>query len=111
MEEAKKTQTITKADLVENVYRKVGFSKKESLDLVETVFETIKSTLEKGESVKISGFGKFEVRYKRTFLLPCRKLCSKFCKSAGINEGRKSAISSPKGFVTSINSSDDVLKN
>ena len=65
MEEAKKTQTITKADLVENVYRKVGFSKKESLDLVETVFETIKSTLEKGESVKISGFGKFEVRYKR----------------------------------------------
>ena len=42
MEETKQTQTITKADLVESVYRKVGFSKKESLDLVETVFETIK---------------------------------------------------------------------
>jgi integration host factor subunit alpha len=65
MEETKQTQTITKADLVESVYRKVGFSKKESLDLVETVFETIKGTLERGESVKISGFGKFEVRYKR----------------------------------------------
>ena len=64
MEETKQTQTITKADLVESVYRKVGFSKKESLDLVETVFETIKGTLERGESVKISTFGTFSVRSK-----------------------------------------------
>ena len=58
-------KTITKADLVENVNRKVGFSKKESLDLVERVLDTIKNTLESGEQVKISGFGKFEVRQKR----------------------------------------------
>ena len=56
--------TMTKADIVERVYDKVGFSKKESSELVEMVFETIKSTLERGENVKISGFGKFEVRYK-----------------------------------------------
>ncbi len=56
--------TMTKADIVERVYDKVGFSKKESSELVEMVFETMKSTLEKGENVKISGFGKFEVRYK-----------------------------------------------
>jgi integration host factor subunit alpha len=60
-----KPQTVTKADIVESVYRKVGFSKKESLEIVERVFETIKSTLERGEKVKISGFGKFEVRNKR----------------------------------------------
>lgn len=58
-------KTMTKADIVERVYEKVGFSKKESSELVEVVFETIKRTLEKGEKVKLSGFGKFEVRYKR----------------------------------------------
>ena len=58
-------KTMTKADLIESVYEKVGFSKKESSEVVETVFETMKRTLEKGERVKISGFGKFEVRYKR----------------------------------------------
>jgi integration host factor subunit alpha len=58
-------KTMTKADIVENVYEKVGFSKKESSELVEVVFETMKATLERGEKVKISGFGKFEVRYKR----------------------------------------------
>lgn len=58
-------KTMTKADIIESVYEKVGFSKKESSELVEIVFETIKRTLERGEQVKISGFGKFEVRYKR----------------------------------------------
>jgi integration host factor subunit alpha len=58
-------KTMTKADIIEGVYEKVGFSKKESSELVEIVFETMKSTLERGEKVKISGFGKFEVRYKR----------------------------------------------
>ncbi len=58
-------KTMTKADIIESVYEKVGFSKKESSELVEVVFETMKSTLERGEKVKISGFGKFEVRYKR----------------------------------------------
>jgi integration host factor subunit alpha len=58
-------KTMTKADIIERVYEKVGFSKKESSELVEIVFETMKRTLERGEKVKISGFGKFEVRYKR----------------------------------------------
>ena len=57
---------MTKADIVENVYEKVGgFSKKEAAEIVETVFDTIKETLEKGEKIKISGFGNFVLRDKR----------------------------------------------
>jgi integration host factor subunit alpha len=53
------------ADIIENVYEKVGgFSKKEAADIVETVFDMIKETLEKGEKIKISGFGNFLVRDK-----------------------------------------------
>lgn len=56
---------MTKADIVEAIYEKVGFSKKEAADLVEMVFETIKETLENGEKIKISGFGNFVVRQKQ----------------------------------------------
>ena len=56
---------MTKADLVEAVHTKVGVSKKESADIVEMVFDTMKETLEHGEKIKISGFGNFEVRDKR----------------------------------------------
>jgi len=56
--------TITKADIVEKVYQKIGFSKKESSELVELVFKSLKDSLEKGEKVKISGFGNFVVRQK-----------------------------------------------
>ena len=56
---------MTKADIVEAIYEKVGFSKKEAADLVEMVFETIKETLEAGEKIKISGFGNFVVRKKQ----------------------------------------------
>ena len=56
--------TMTKADIVEKVYQKIGFSNKESSELVELVFETIKNVLESGEKVKISGFGNFLVREK-----------------------------------------------
>lgn len=56
--------TMTKADIVEKVYQKIGFSKKESSELVEQVFNSIKETLEKGEKVKISGFGNFIIREK-----------------------------------------------
>ncbi len=58
-------KTLTKAELIESIYEKVGFSKKEASDIVELVFETLKTTLEKGEKVKISGFGNFVVREKR----------------------------------------------
>ncbi len=57
---------MTKADLIENVYLKTGFSKKESADIVEMVFDLIKNNLEQGEKIKIAGFGNFEVKQKNT---------------------------------------------
>ena len=56
--------TVTKADIVEKVYEKIGFSKKEASELVEMVFNSLKTTLQNGEKVKISGFGNFLVRGK-----------------------------------------------
>lgn len=55
---------MTKADIVEKVYSKVGLSKKESADLVEQVFKILKATLESGEKIKIAGFGNFVVKAK-----------------------------------------------
>jgi integration host factor subunit alpha len=55
---------MTKADLVEKIYEKVGFSKKESAELVELVFDIVKSTLEQGDKIKIAGFGNFVVKQK-----------------------------------------------
>ena len=57
---------MTKADLVERVYLKTGFSKKESAQIVEMVFDLMKSTLEKGEKIKLAGFGNFVVKQKAT---------------------------------------------
>lgn len=57
---------MTKADMVQAVYSRLGgFSKKESADLVDLVFETMKETLGRGEKIKISGFGNFVLRDKR----------------------------------------------
>ncbi len=53
------------AEIVEQIYERVGFSKKESAELVEKVFQIIKGTLAAGEKVKISGFGNFVVLNKR----------------------------------------------
>ena len=55
---------MTKAEIVEQIYERVGFSKKEAAELVEKVFEIMKETLAEGEKVKISGFGNFVVREK-----------------------------------------------
>ncbi|MCH7600127.1 MAG: integration host factor subunit alpha [Myxococcales bacterium] len=55
---------MTKAEIVEQIYERVGFSKKEAAELVEKVFDIIKETLAQGEKVKISGFGNFVVRKK-----------------------------------------------
>ncbi len=55
---------MTKADLVDAIFEKVGLSKKEAHDLVEILFETMKQTFAEGESVKISGFGTFNIRKK-----------------------------------------------
>ena len=58
--------SLTKADIVERVYKEAGFSKKEASDLVDLVFKVIKDTLARGEKVKISGFGNFSIRDKTT---------------------------------------------
>src|SRR5579872_2321888 len=60
-------RTMTKADIIENVYEKVGgYSKKEAAEIVDAVFDTLKKTLEKGEKIKLSGFGNFVVRDKNS---------------------------------------------
>lgn len=57
---------MTKADLVEIVYEKAGgLSKKESQDIVEAIFDTMKGILKNGDKIKISGFGNFILRDKR----------------------------------------------
>ena len=60
-----KGKTITKADLIDDVYGAVGFSKKDSANIVDLFFDTIKETLEEGEKLKVSGFGNFVVRDKK----------------------------------------------
>jgi integration host factor subunit alpha len=56
---------MTKAEIIACIYEKVGFSKKDATDVVEATFDIIKSCLERGEKVKISGFGNFVVNNKR----------------------------------------------
>jgi integration host factor subunit alpha len=55
---------MTKADLADRLYEKVGLPKKEATAMVETLFESMKNILAEGESLKITGFGTFLVRKK-----------------------------------------------
>jgi len=55
---------MTKADIADKIQAATGLSKKESAELMEAVFSTIKATLESGDKLKIAGFGSFEVRQK-----------------------------------------------
>jgi integration host factor subunit alpha len=57
--------TLIKSDIIESICNQCGFSKSKSARLVEAALETIKSSLESGESILISGFGKFEVKDKK----------------------------------------------
>lgn len=57
--------TLTKAELADLLFEKVGLNKREAKDLVDTFFEEIRTALEKGDSVKLSGFGNFQVRDKK----------------------------------------------
>ena len=56
---------MTKADIVEELYLRIGISKQEAARITELFFDIMKETLEKGETVKVSGFGNFVVRAKR----------------------------------------------
>jgi integration host factor subunit alpha len=58
------THTLTKAELAETLFEKVGLNKRESKDIVEMFFDNIRDALIKGNAVKLSGFGNFQVRDK-----------------------------------------------
>ena len=79
------TEPLTKAGIVESVHNRLGIPKKECTEIIETLLEIIKSTLESGEDVLISGFGKFNVKDKKErkgrnpatgdgMMLPARKV-------------------------------------
>jgi len=53
---------MTKSDIAENIHAGTDLTKKESAELMEALFSIMKSTLESGENLKISGFGNFEVK-------------------------------------------------
>ena len=56
---------MIKTDIVNSIYKKIGFSRNEAEEAVDIVFETIKETLMKGEGIKISRFGTFNVNSKK----------------------------------------------
>ena len=58
------TRTLTKAELAELLFERVGLNKREAKDIVDTFFEEIRDALARGEMVKLSGFGNFQVRDK-----------------------------------------------
>lgn len=58
-------RTVTRADLAESVHRAVGLSRQDCAELVERTLELVIEALERGEEVKLSGFGVFQVRAKR----------------------------------------------
>ncbi len=55
---------LTKADFAEKLFDELGLNKREAKEIVELFFEEIKTSLARGEQVKLSGFGKFELRDK-----------------------------------------------
>jgi integration host factor subunit alpha len=58
------TPTLTKADLAELLFERLGLNKRESKDMVEAFFDLIHATLVSGDDVKMSGFGNFNIRRK-----------------------------------------------
>jgi integration host factor subunit alpha len=57
--------TLTKAKIVDVIQREIGLPKKQCVDVMESLLEIMKQTLEKGDDILISGFGKFSVNEKR----------------------------------------------
>jgi integration host factor subunit alpha len=60
-------KTMTKHDLVQGIHDRLGLSKQDSARVVGDVFEIMKETLSRGDSVKITGFGSFMVRDKEAW--------------------------------------------
>ncbi len=92
--------TLTKANIVEALFAKNIFTKTESAQIIDTLFELIKQSLENGEEVLVSGFGKFSVKEKhgrrgrnpqtgKPITLPPRKVVTFKCSNvlrAAMNE-------------------------
>ena len=84
--------TLTKADIIEAIHRENDYSRKQSSEVIEILLEIIKQSLESVEDVMISGFGKFQVKYKRQrrgrnpatnkdLILPPRRVVTFKCSS------------------------------
>jgi integration host factor subunit alpha len=56
--------SLTKADIADRLFEEVGLNKREAKEFVDAYFEAIRGSLEKGENVKLSGFGNFQLREK-----------------------------------------------
>ena len=56
--------TLTKAELTDSLFEKIGLNKHDAKSIVESYFEEIRTQLESGEIVKLSGFGNFQIRDK-----------------------------------------------
>ena len=93
------SETLTKADIIAAIQSENGYSLRKSADTVETLIEIIKRTLETGENVMISGFGKFQVKEKRErrgrnpatgddMILPPRKIVTFMCSGKITGQGK-----------------------
>ena len=56
--------TLTKAELADELFEKVGLNKREAKDMVEAFFDEVRTSLERGDGVKLAGFGNFQLRDK-----------------------------------------------
>ncbi len=64
-DDGSKRMALTKADIAEHLLEELGLNKREAKDLVDSFFEEIRKSLERGEEVKLSGFGNFALREKK----------------------------------------------
>ena len=84
------SKTLTRADIIAVIQSENGYSRRRSIEIVETLIEIIKRTLESGEDVMITGFGKFSVNHKKKrrgrnpatdsdMILPARRVVTFMC--------------------------------
>jgi integration host factor subunit alpha len=62
--QVRESMTLTKAELADLLFEKVGFNKREAKDMVESFYEEVRVALQNGDGVKLSGFGNFQLRDK-----------------------------------------------
>ncbi len=64
MRKERKSMTLTKAELADLLFEKVGLNKREAKDMVDSFYEEVRTALQNGNGVKLSGFGNFQLRDK-----------------------------------------------